>query len=348
MKPRWDEANRRWEASVGSGKSRKWFRSKVEGEEGCAIVERKMAEYIEGPPDLPPGSLAEFVQTVWWPVLKTPGRTTLATRKGYKRALDKWIAPLQPLKLVDLRLEVLQPWVASLTEQLGSAKSVHNVFGVLASAMELAHKTGRISHRDHRLVALPETEAFVATTLDPAQYRQLLDAAAGSDMEGPVFAAGTLALRRDEVCGLKIPNVELLEDRAVVSVRFNRQPHGEEERLKGKKRGQARVLVVPRPWGERLLAFAPEGAVYLFCHKGKPVHPEWVSEQMPELCKEAGVPRVRFHDLRHSAATNLRAAGVPETFIQRAVLGHSSIKTTMLYLEDRGDEMLGYFRRLGG
>ena len=43
---------------------------------------------------------------------------------------------------------------------------------------------------------------------------------------------------------------------------------------------------------------------------------------------EAGIPRLRFHDLRHTKGTVLANAGVPPQIIQRR-LGHSRIGVTM-------------------
>jgi integrase len=47
-------------------------------------------------------------------------------------------------------------------------------------------------------------------------------------------------------------------------------------------------------------------------------------------CKRAGVRRVRWHDLRHSFASNAVASGVPLNVVQ-AWLGHSTIAMTMKY-----------------
>src|SRR5436190_17699912 len=41
----------------------------------------------------------------------------------------------------------------------------------------------------------------------------------------------------------------------------------------------------------------------------------------------AELPKIRFHDLRHSAATILKAAGIPDEAIQK-LLGHASVRTT--------------------
>ena len=60
---------------------------------------------------------------------------------------------------------------------------------------------------------------------------------------------------------------------------------------------------------------------------GRPLLPEYVSHRFARDVARAGVPRVRLHDLRHSAATTLLAAGVPLAVISEW-LGHSGIAIT--------------------
>lgn len=356
MRPRWDSKNKRWEASLGSGKNRVWFRSKVEGEDGRAIVEAKVKRFVEGPEELPPGSLAEFTENVWWPVVKQD--TTYATRIGYSSVIANHFGTLNPMTLPQLRLEVLQPWAASLatytktdkdgnvTHHVRSPKTIRNIVGVLTSILDMAHKMGRMPHLDYKLVRLPKKVARDPVSLTAEQVEKLLYAASGSFMEGCIWAASHLGLRRNEVCGLKRGHVEILKDRAIVRIQDNRQRHGEEARLKSKNPGEARVLVVPKEWGEKLLAFANPGMIYVFSGgTGNPVNPNKITRRMPELCEAAAVPHVSFHSLRHSCSSNLRAAGVPETMIQ-TILGHSSIDTTLIYLDKRADEQLQAFLKL--
>jgi integrase len=60
---------------------------------------------------------------------------------------------------------------------------------------------------------------------------------------------------------------------------------------------------------------------------GTPLNPSYVTHRLQLLLADAGLPRQRFHDLRHGCATLLLAQGVPLKAIQE-VLGHSQIALT--------------------
>jgi integrase len=60
---------------------------------------------------------------------------------------------------------------------------------------------------------------------------------------------------------------------------------------------------------------------------GEPPHPDFVSKRFDRLVRAAGVPRIRLHDLRHTAATLLLEAGVPLKVVTER-LGHSSTRIT--------------------
>jgi integrase len=62
---------------------------------------------------------------------------------------------------------------------------------------------------------------------------------------------------------------------------------------------------------------------------GGPIGSEKVRQRaLKPLLKRAGLPEIRFHDLRHTFATLLLARGVHPTYVQRA-LGHASVKMTL-------------------
>lgn len=56
---------------------------------------------------------------------------------------------------------------------------------------------------------------------------------------------------------------------------------------------------------------------------GGPIHPEYVTRAFDRLVTKHGMPRIRFHDLRHTHATLLLRAGVPVKVVSER-LGHAS------------------------
>ncbi len=67
----------------------------------------------------------------------------------------------------------------------------------------------------------------------------------------------------------------------------------------------------------------------VFCTAfGTPLNPNYVLERFKKLLKKAGLPDMRFHDLRHSAATMLLSMGVHPKVVQE-LLGHNQISMTM-------------------
>ena len=99
-----------------------------------------------------------------------------------------------------------------------------------------------------------------------------------------------------------------LPDIAIAALRAHRVPQRKERLLAGAR------------WCERGLVFATR--------TGEPLESRNVTKMFQRLLVKAGLPRLRFHDLRHTAATLLLAQGVdPRTIME--TLGHSQISLTL-------------------
>jgi integrase len=61
---------------------------------------------------------------------------------------------------------------------------------------------------------------------------------------------------------------------------------------------------------------------------GRPIHPRNVSRALESVLKRAGLPQIRFHDLRHSHATLLLMLGENPRVVQER-LGHTQISLTL-------------------
>jgi integrase-like protein len=87
--------------------------------------------------------------------------------------------------------------------------------------------------------------------------------------------------------------------------------------VRAQQRGAAQLL--GRAWTDTGLVFTrADGSAW---------HPEYVSRHFADLVRQAGVPVIRLHDLRHTHASTVLASGVHLKVMQER-LGHSSISVT--------------------
>jgi integrase len=61
---------------------------------------------------------------------------------------------------------------------------------------------------------------------------------------------------------------------------------------------------------------------------GEPMYPPRLREAFARLLERAELPKIRFHDLRHTAATVLLESGIPAKVVAE-ILGHSSTRITL-------------------
>lgn len=360
MEPRWDPANQRWEASTGSGKARIWHRSRVPGEKGRAIVLAKLR-----PPSCEPGSLAWFVESFWWPRVKSSAEPS--TIDTYRKTYNNHIRAIEMMQLRDIRLPVL----LSLKSQIeikelsdGSRvprhpKGIHKIWGVLTAILNLAAKIdgddGRMlyPYRDHELVELPRIprrQPGDIATLDPQQLIALVRhlEQIGSRFAGVAYAGGFIGLRRGELAGLKVPHITFSGDLARICISDNRTEFGDKATLKNWEAGEQRVYWVPRYMGEKLLSYAKPNTLYLFTNlDGSPISPNSMSKEFPVAVVAAGLPRIPLKNLRHTSATMLAKAGVPKSDIAE-MFGHGDWTVTAThYIGETAELMADRFAGLG-
>jgi integrase len=154
-----------------------------------------------------------------------------------------------------------------------------------------------------------------------------------------------LGLRRGEALALHWENIDFASGEITIEAQLV-QLGWEVAETTPKTDASTRTLVAPQPvlvtlakhrrrqrrWAERSgEQWAPgpgSPSVYVFTDlDGHPIHPDDALEQFQRLTREANLPPIRLHHLRHGAATMARAAGV-DTTILSAMLGHSSTTIT--------------------
>lgn len=196
---------------------------------------------------------------------------------------------------------------------------------------------GRNAAGDARPPYVPHRPVVYLTAMD---VRRLLDATAANEYGNVYALAVSTGLRLGELLGLAWPDVTaetltvrrslamareggwtLAQPKSIRSRRTIPLPTRARDALARERDRQAAARAAAGPAWQDL-----DGLVFTDS-LGRPLRPEGVSYAFQRARAAAGLPRVRFHDLRHSAATLMLAEGVPLAVISEW-LGHSGIAIT--------------------
>ncbi len=171
-----------------------------------------------------------------------------------------------------------------------------------------------------------------------------MEAARGDRLEALYVLAVATGMRRGELLGLKWSDVDLENDGVSIRRTLTRIDNGKRVALGVPKTNRSRRTIrltlqaveALRRHLERQLReiealgdlYRDEGLVFT-TEVGTPVNPSNLRQRsLAPLLKKAGLPHIRFHDLRHTCATLLLGKGVHPKFVQE-LLGHATIAITL-------------------
>jgi Site-specific recombinase XerD len=175
------------------------------------------------------------------------------------------------------------------------------------------------------------------------QTRLLLTAAKGDELEALYVLALTTGMRRGELLALKWEDIDFKQELLQVKRTIAHIPHqgfvtAEPKTVKSRRSISLTTLAIEalkqhriKQTEQRLKAgHAWTDQNWIFCKPdGTPIEPSTMLRySFYPLLLKAGVPKIRFHDLRHSTATLLLSQGVHPKVVQE-LLGHSQISMTL-------------------
>jgi integrase len=226
----------------------------------------------------------------------------------------------------------------------GLAPSTVGVFhSVLHKALDTAVKWNLAARNVCDLVSPPHAAGFEIKPLDAEQAQQLLQAARGHPQEALFVLALATGMRRGELLALKWQDINLTTGTLQIRRILTRFPgkgyvEAEPKTLKSRRNiivASCALEALKRHRKRQLEAKLKAGPAwqdhdYVFCTSiGTHLNPSKDAlDPLKKLLKQAGLPEIRFHDLRHSAATLLLGEGVHPKVVQE-LLGHSNISMTM-------------------
>lgn len=299
--------------------------------------------------------LGQFLVDEWLPTTKPP-RVRPSTYRDRELIVRRYIVPrigsvalqaLSPRHLSDLYTDLLERGRVRGSGGL-SPKTVRGVHLVLAQACKEAMRWGLIERNPADLVDPPSLRLVAARrrramrVWDSEQLRAFLAHVATHRFQALWLTAATTGMRRSELLGLRWADVDLASATVVVSATLVSGAGGPLFEELQKTRAGHRTISLDEGTVDALRIEAARqehdrrlvkdwdnqhGLVFVW-DDGRHLNPDWVWHEFVRLVDEAGLPRVRFHDLRHTHATLLLRAGVnPRVVSER--LGHSSVAFTL-------------------
>jgi len=332
----------RWQAqiSLGDGKRKTFYgktKKEVQEKLRVAINEQKQGVLPVGPDQTLAYYFPNWLELVHRPVVQP------RTYEQYLSIVNLHLVPgLGKVKLQKLTVQQLRAFYADKIKEGKAPRTVSQYHTVIHKALDDAVNDGLLSRNVASLVRPPVARRYNPQVLMVEQAKKLLESARGHRLEALIIVAVTTGAREGELLGLHWDDIDW--EQKVMYVR----------RSIGRVKGRGLVENDPKTRTSRRKVMLSDVAItalkehkVLQDSRRVEVGEKWIDKgivfpgyvggyllhqtMMPlfrRLLSEAGLPLMRFHDLRHSAATILLSKGVHPKIVQE-MLGHSSITMTM-------------------
>ncbi|HEX6488997.1 MAG TPA: site-specific integrase [Candidatus Dormibacteraeota bacterium] len=265
-----------------------------------------------------------------------------STYIGYRRHIHRVLPRIGHLRLLELSPAHIQSTYRELLAEGLSATTVRHIHAVLHRAFKQAVLWGLLLRNPTDAVSRPRTARFEIKTLSADEVRQFLDANREDRLYALWLLMATTGLRRGEAIAVGWADLDQATSRLSIHRALRRHPHAglvfEEPKTRHSRRTiQLSALAVAaianhrrRQLEERLAAgpYWQDCGLIFSSTEGTPLDPHNVYVAFQRALQRTKSPRMRLHDLRHTAATLMLGRGVHPKLVQD-MLGHSTISLTM-------------------
>jgi len=265
------------------------------------------------------------------------------TVERYRGLLQQHVIPaLGTVPIARLEVRQVNALLAAKLAEGHAPRSVHHLRAVLRAALSAAVREGVLTRNVAALADPPRVPEREPTILTASQARRLI-AATATERDGQLWVlALATGARQGELLGLRWDDYDPQSSELRIA-RTLQRVRGAWVIGEPKTTRSHRTLLLPpvaitalaqqraQQLTERLAA-GPEwqdgdGLIFTTA-TGSPREGTHVTKVFQRTCIAMGLPRIRFHDLRHTTATVLAAAGIPVRDVQDQ-LGHSTVLTTL-------------------
>lgn len=340
----YQQADGRWAARLDLGyvdgkRRRPVFYGKTK-REALAKLRAAQAQHAQG---LPVTSDRQTVAQYLDQWLKATEPTVRPkTYSGYESIVRVRVVPhIGRRRLAKLTALDVQRLYADLEATGLSKRSIHHTHRVLKRALKQAVLWDLIGRNPCDGATPPRPDRARMQPLTQAQANQFLEATRDHRHAALYVLALTTGMRQGELLGLRWDAIDLEGGRLQVRQTLQRQrdkglvfsePKTARSRrtimlsqravaaLREHRRQNEQRLKLGSEWDDQNLVFANP--------TGGPLDPSWQTAVFKEALKDAGLPDVRFHDWRHTAATLLLAADTHPKVVSE-LLGHATITLTL-------------------
>lgn len=314
---------------------RRGFETKAQAQSALDAMKRTLAtgSYVEPTKETFGAYLLRWLDT------RSAAGLKPTTIDSYRRSVTALVipstvagVPLQSLTALDL-----DGLYARLLREGGrhgqplSARSVRYVHTIIRKALGDALRQNLVAQNPALNATPPRAKATKApkpTVWSPAELARFLDATK-EHKHGLLFRlAAMTGMRRGELCGLRWGDIDF--DARTITV-LHTITTARHQRVVGtpKSDRSIRVIDVDPDTIEMLRALRREqGSDLVFSENGEPLHPDVITRSFERRVKALDLPRIRLHDLRHTHASHLLAAGVNVKVVSER-LGHASVAFTL-------------------
>lgn len=284
-------------------------------------------------------TLSEYLQG-WLSVMKPALRPK--TYESYDLNVRRLTPHIGNVRLSSLTPAHIQNCLALL--QLGglSPRSVEQVHTVLHGALGRAVQLELLNRNPSDAVSAPRPAQTEMKTLSAEDAKHLFQVTEGERFHALWVVLATTGMRLGEAMGLRWSDIDLNAGGITVQRGLQRQKEAGLVNVEPKSRTSRRNIILSATAITALLAHRDlqrQTAEFLASHwtasdvvftraLGGPLDPSNVNPYFNDALKRAGLPHVRIHDLRHTAASLLLSEGIHPKVVQE-MLGHSSISLTL-------------------
>ncbi len=338
--------------SLGKGQDGKYrsHRETVKGSKSDAQRRlREILQQIDSGLYVPPTKLTVGQYLQRWAATYAALHTSPRTAESYQDELERHIIPaLGDMPLAELRPHHIEAYyVKALASGRKDGKgglsprTAQYHHQLLSQALEHAVRQGELARNPAKLVTPPRPSRCKIGTLAPEDVKQLLAAATASTHFALILTALYTGARLGELLALQWRNVDLRT--ATMRIQYTLYRIGSEWHLKEPKSARSRRQIdLPHPVVSTLQELRREqeriqkalggtltDSGFVFAqYDGKPRDKRSVERGLERVLRAAGLPPIRFHDLRHTHASLMLSAGVhPKAVSER--LGHGSVAFTL-------------------